>query len=169
MLAVYPQSETRKVAYAEDYTPPLGWRFTDKTRTKLEYRGLKDFGIDDNAHIEIFVPTGGRLSITDKYPGPFAIEGDTFYIDQKTGEKKRVFIFIPQFLPDSILTLTQDAEGDATVFDLNGSVSVTDVHDTGSNKIRSIFYEIRDKSFFAKQRADMWLDGTDYTHTEKTN
>ena len=99
------------------------------------------------------VTPGTRLSITDKYPGPFAIEGDTFFIDQKTGEKKHVFIFIPQFLPDAILTLTRDAEGDATVFDLNGSVSVTDISDeTGT---RSIFYEIRETSFFAEQREAM--------------
>ena len=94
----------------------------------------------------------GRLSITDKFPGPFAIEGTTFFIDQKTGEKKYVYIFIPQFIPDAILTLTQDAEGDATVFDLNGSVSVTRVADDENDEARDIFYEIREKSFF--------LDGT---------
>lgn len=100
--------------------------------------------------------TNGRLSITDKFPGAFAIEGDTFFIDQKTGEKKTVHILIPQFLPDAILTLTQDAEGDATVFDLNGSVNVTEIADPDASAentvktgtIRSIFYEIRDEAWF---------------------
>ena len=101
------------------------------------------------------VTPGTRLSITDKFPGPFAIEGDTFFIDQKTGEKKHVFIVIPQFLPDAILTLTQDAEGDATVFDLNGTVSVTDVQDAVGEPSRSIFYEIREESFFKAQREAM--------------
>lgn len=90
----------------------------------------------------------GRLSVTDKFPGAFAIEGDTFFIDQKSGEKVDVHILIPQFLPEGILTLTQDAEGDATVFDLNGSVSVTKIADATGDP-RSIFYEIRKDKWFA--------------------
>jgi hypothetical protein len=90
----------------------------------------------------------GRLSVTDKFPGAFALEGDTFFINQKTGEKENVHILIPQFLPDAILTLTQDAEGDATVFDLNGTVSVTTIQDEDDTKSRDIFYEIRTKRFF---------------------
>lgn len=108
--------------------------------------------------------TPGILSVTDKFPGAFAIEGTTFFIDQETGEKVELYIFIPQFLPDAILNLTQDAEGDATVFDLNGSVSVTKVADCTKaaegtlnqegykpaeySVPRDIFYEIRQKSFF---------------------
>lgn len=92
--------------------------------------------------------TTGRLSVTDKFPGAFAIEGDTFFINQKTGEKEDVHIFIPQFLPDAILTLTQDAEGDAAVFDLNGSVNVTKVADSADAQARDIFYEVRKEKFF---------------------
>ncbi len=148
--------EDGKVTIAKTWKSP--------TPTSVEEDGPKAYtatDIFDDDIVQITVP-GSRLSITDKYPGPFALEGDTFYIDQKTGEKKHVFFFVPQFLPDSILTLTQDAEGDATVFDLNGSVSVTDVHDTKDQKVRSIFYEIREDSFFKKQRAEMWIPGTDY-------
>lgn len=92
---------------------------------------------------------GDRLTITDKFPGAFAIEGESFFIDQKTGDKVPVHIFIPQFLPDAILTLTQDAEGDATVFDLNGTVSVTSIADVDGTDKRDAFYEIRENSFFA--------------------
>lgn len=100
--------------------------------------------------------TNGRLSVTDKFPGAFAIEGDTFFIDQKTGEKVDVHILIPQFLPEAILTLTQDAEGDATVFDLNGSVNVTKIADEDASAAgtakkdteRSVFYEIRNEAWF---------------------
>jgi hypothetical protein len=91
--------------------------------------------------------TDGRISVTDKFPGAFAIEGDTFFIDQTTGDKVPVHIFIPQFLPDGIFNLTQDAEGDATVFDLNGSVSVTRIQDAEGT--REIFYEIRETPFLA--------------------
>lgn len=89
-----------------------------------------------------------RLSVTDKFPGAFAIEGDTFFIDQKTGEQKHVYILIPQFLPEAILSLTQDAEGDATVFDLNGSVNMTEITDENGSDKRKIFYEIREESWF---------------------
>ena len=92
----------------------------------------------------------GRLSVTDKFPGAFALEGETFFIDQTTGEKVPVYIFIPQFLPDAILTLTQDAEGDATVFDLNGTVAVTKIADSVDGKARDIFYEIRSTSWFSQ-------------------
>lgn len=103
--------------------------------------------------------TTGRLSVTDKFPGAFAIEGDSFFIDQKTGDKVDVHILIPQFLPDAILTLTQDAEGDAAVFDLNGSVNVTEICDATyaettwtpvDDSKRSVFYEIRKDRWFTK-------------------
>ena len=72
----------------------------------------------------------GRLSVTDKFPGAFGLEGETFFIDQQTGEKVTAYVFIPQLLPDAIFNLTQDAEGDATVFDLNGSVCLTRIADS---------------------------------------
>ena len=107
--------------------------------TLVEFFGCEYVGEKDN----------GRISVTDKFPGAFAIEGDTFFIDQRTGEKVDVHIFIPQFLPDGIFNLTQDAEGDATVFDLNGTLSVTKIKDAGENeKPRDIFYEIRETPFF---------------------
>lgn len=101
--------------------------------------------------------TNGTISITDKFPGAFAIEGDSFFIDQKTGDKVDVKIFIPQFLPDAILTLTQDAEGDAAVFDLNGTVSVTKIRTDASpwegadddTNTKEVFYQIRSSSWFA--------------------
>ena len=95
--------------------------------------------------------TNGVISVTDKFPGAFAIEGDTFFIDQKTGEKVDVYIFIPQFLPDGIFNLTQDAEGDATVFDLNGTVSVTKIKDGENTK--DVFYQIRSTRFFDDKTA----------------
>lgn len=96
----------------------------------------------------------GRISVTDKFPGAFAIEGDTFFIDQESGEQVPVYIFIPQFLPDGLFNLTQDAEGDATVFDLNGTVSVTNITDDASEDAngRKVFYEIRAERFCALKK-----------------
>lgn len=87
----------------------------------------------------------GILSIGDKFPGPFAIEGETFFIDQKTGQKKKVWIFIPYFIPDGILNLTQDAEGDAAVFDCSGSVGIVKIKDDAYLNGHDIFYHIAEK------------------------
>lgn len=105
----------------------------------------------------------GRISVTDKFPGAFAIEGDTFFIDQRSGEKVDVHIFIPQFLPDGIFNLTQDAEGDATVFDLNGTISVTRIKDGDDEEPRDIFYEIRENPFFYNMTEDGAVDESSAT------
>ena len=61
-------------------------------------------------------------SFTDRFPRELTLVGTTFVIDQSTGAKQPIHIVIPRFLGDGIFNLTQDAEGDATVFDLNGNV-----------------------------------------------
>lgn len=61
-------------------------------------------------------------SVTDRFPGELTLVGTTFVIDQATGAKQPIHIVIPRFLGDGIFNLTQDAEGDATVFDLNGNI-----------------------------------------------
>ena len=60
------------------------------------------------------------LHFGEDFVGPKMIIGDSFFIDRKTGQQVKVRIIFYQFLPDSIFNLTQDAEGDATVFDMNG-------------------------------------------------
>lgn len=62
------------------------------------------------------------LAITDRFPGEYTLVGTTFVIDQATGAKQPLKIVIPVFLGNGIFNLTQDAEGDVTVFDLNGDV-----------------------------------------------
>ena len=84
----------------------------------------------------------GIISVTDKFPSAFAIEGETFFINQKTGAKEKVWIFIPQFLPDAILNLTQDAKGDVASFDCNGTVCVTNIADPKYPQGHGIFYHI---------------------------
>ena len=108
----------------------------------------------------------GRLSITDKFPGAFAIEGDTFFIDQDTGEKVNVHILIPQFLPDAILTLTQDAEGDAAVFDLNGTVGVTDIVDADGVEETSKPVSGTERSIFIEINEDRWFEGVKMAKTD---
>ena len=89
----------------------------------------------------------GSLYVTNKFPGAFAIEGDTFFIDQATGEKVKIKIFIPQFRPHGVFNLTQDAEGDAAIFDCSGSVVLTDIIDSDFPRGHEVFYLISDKSW----------------------
>lgn len=91
--------------------------------------------------------TVGAVHVTEDFNGPKTIIGDTFFIDQKTGQQVKALIVFFQFLPDSIFNLTQDAEGDATVFDMNGDVLTTTVliNDQAGHEIEhGVFYTMLD-------------------------
>lgn len=87
------------------------------------------------------------LHVTSDFQGPKLIVGDTFFIDQKSGQQIKALIAFYQFLPDSIFNLTQDAEGDATVFDMNGSLLATDIivkNIDGKDTVHGVFYSVVD-------------------------
>ena len=89
------------------------------------------------------------LHFGEDFQGPKMIVGDSFFIDRNTGQQVKVKIVFYQFLPDSIFNLTQDAEGDATVFDMNGDLLTTDIKITdadGNDHIHGLFYSIVDPS-----------------------
>ena len=101
--------------------------------------GFQEFYSEDNSL------TG--LHFGEDFQGPKLIIGDTFVIDKNTGQQVPVSIVFYQFLPDSIFNLTQDAEGDATVFDMNGDLLTTLIKvgtpDAGS-MTHGVFYSIVD-------------------------
>ena len=86
------------------------------------------------------------LHFGEDFVGPKLIIGDSFFIDQKSGQQVDVRVIFYQFLPDSIFNLTQDAEGDATVFDMNGDLltTVIKVADKSGdeNHTHGVFYSI---------------------------
>lgn len=87
------------------------------------------------------------LHFGEDFVGPKMIVGDSFFIDRKSGQQIPVIIVFYQFLPDSIFNLTQDAEGDATVFDMNGDLltSVIKVAIGNDNTAtHGVFYSIVD-------------------------
>ena len=89
----------------------------------------------------------GGLHFGEDFCGPKMIIGDTFFIDRKSGQQVKVKIVFYQFLPDSIFNLTQDAEGDATVFDMNGDLLTTEIlvgTDSGKDEVHGVFYSIVD-------------------------
>lgn len=62
------------------------------------------------------------LHVGEDFNTPKIIVGDTFFIDQKNQQQVPVVIMFYKFLPDSLFNLTQDAEGDASTFDMNGAL-----------------------------------------------
>lgn len=71
------------------------------------------------------------------FAGPKAILGETFIIDSKTAAQIPCYIIFYDFLPDSLFNLTQDAEGDATVFDMNGDLIQTNIY-VGDNHFKHV-------------------------------
>ena len=87
------------------------------------------------------------LHIGEDFNSAVTIIGDTFFISKKTQQQVPVKIIFYQFMPDSIFNLTQDAEGDAAVFDMNGDLLTTEVMigtDGTTNVLHGLFYSIVD-------------------------
>lgn len=93
-----------------------------KTLTMEMQEALGRYDVLENIYGVNYSANHQIASFTDRFPGELTLVGTTFVIDQKTGAKQPIHIIIPRFLGDGIFNLTQDAEGDATVFDLNGNV-----------------------------------------------
>lgn len=93
-----------------------------KTLTIEMQDGLGRYDVLDAIYGVNFSKNHQIASFTDRFPKEYTLVGTTFVIDQATGAKQPIRIVIPRFLGDGIFNLTQDAEGDATVFDLNGNV-----------------------------------------------
>lgn len=71
-------------------------------------------------------PDTVQLKVTDKFATMFEITGRTFVVNASTGEREFVNITIPKFLPDSLLNLTMEAEGDFGVMSLAGELFTDD-------------------------------------------
>ena len=98
---------------------------------------------DLNAHSN--AGNGDVLHVTEDFVGPRLIIGDSFFIDQKTGNQVPVVLVFYQVLPDSRFNLSQDAEGDATVFDLNGDLLTTNIvigNSAGKGIVHGTFYSV---------------------------
>lgn len=114
------------------------------------------------------------LHFTQDFSGPVAILGDSFFIDSLTGEQVPVLIVFYNVSPDSLFNLTQDAEGDATVFDMNGTLNTQTITvgdrdgynpDTGTganktNRTVGVFYSI-----ISKDDADLATEEETATYT----
>ena len=87
------------------------------------------------------------LHVGEDFNTPKLIIGDTFFIDQATQQQVPVVIIFYKFLPDSLFNLTQDAEGDASIFDMNGDLLPVPVllgNDKSKLAPHDVFYSIID-------------------------
>ena len=94
--------------------------------------------------------TTGRLvgrHITPQFATPKMIIGDSFFIDKETGEMVKVKIVFYKFAPDSLFNLTQEADGDASVFDRNGTlvpVKILVGQNDGEQEAEQVFWSVID-------------------------
>ena len=170
ILAMYPEEnalatlDTLKIANASEDGP-------DKTVTGGQYSNpLIKFGksarlemqdaLGNNEALDALCGTvseynaagfTGRIAlhVGEQFAGPKCIIGDSFFIEQKSGAQVPVKIIFYQFLPDSLFNLTQDSEGDATVFDMNGDLMTTVIkvgNSEGELIKTGVFYSIVDGS-----------------------
>ena len=99
---------------------------------------------------------GDVLHVTEDFAGPRLILGDSFFIDQKTGNQVPVVLVFYQVLPDSMFNLSQDAEGDATVFDLNGDLLTTNIvigNSAGKGIVHGTFYSVLSPNMSATEES----------------
>ena len=85
--------------------------------------------------------------ITPQFATPKMIIGDSFFIDKATGEPVSVKIIFYKFLPDSLFNLTQEADGDASVFDRNGTlvpVKIQVGQNDGQQEAEQVFWSVID-------------------------
>lgn len=94
------------------------------------------------------------LHVGEDFNKAVTIVGETFFISKETQQQVPVKIIFYQFMPDSIFNLTQDAEGDAAVFDMNGDLLATEVQigtTVGTTNPHGLFYSILDPEYKVQQ------------------
>ena len=88
---------------------------------------IQAFGGSINEYSDEAMTTHTAMHVTADFASEKLIIGESFFIDRETGRQVKVDIIFYRVLPDSIFNLTQDAEGDATVFDMNADLLTTDI------------------------------------------
>ena len=66
--------------------------------------------------------TGQDLEVDETFAKHHTLIGETFVVDQSSGDRKWVIVVFPRFLPDSIFDLTMEAEGDIGMITIAGEL-----------------------------------------------
>ena len=139
-----------------------------------KYEVLKNiYGANDNG---TEAKAASIVAITDGFPGEITLVGKTFVVDKATGAKQPILIIIPFYLGDGIFNLTQDAEGDISVFDMNGNIlrfSNGTIANQIANDQSAVYGQLYDKGadnqfyFFALESVLGELKEKDYVEVYK--
>lgn len=104
---------------------------------------IEAFGGSVNEYIDAKYTQVAAMHITEDFAPTRLIIGDSFFISKKNGQQVKVKIIFYQVLPDSIFNLNQDAEGDATVFDMNADLLTTEIKmNDATGTVHGVFYSI---------------------------
>ena len=66
--------------------------------------------------------TVGGFAITDTFAKMLTLRGKTFVIDRVTGERRWIDLVFKRFLPDSVLDMMMEAEGDLGIVNVAGEL-----------------------------------------------
>ena len=108
-------------------------------------KAIEAFGGSLNQYEEEGLKTVTAMHVSEDFASEKLIIGESFFIDRKSGRQVKVDIMFYRVLPDSIFNLTQDAEGDATVFDMNADLLTTEIlvpDSKGTSVVHGVFYSI---------------------------
>jgi hypothetical protein len=64
----------------------------------------------------------GGFGITDTFAKMLTLRGKTFVIDRETGDRRWIDITFKRFLPDSVLDMMMEAEGDLGIVNVAGEL-----------------------------------------------
>ena len=109
---------------------------------------IEAFGGAINEYKEEAFTNVVAMHVSEDFASEKLVIGESFFIDRKTGKQVKVDIIFYRVLPDSIFNLTQDAEGDATVFDMNADLLTTEIQlpvkngEAWSTELHGVFYSI---------------------------
>lgn len=112
-------TEANRTAQAVFYDPKTMEPYADGTpiaEGELFYKYTRSVAYDGQS-------IGKLIEISaDKFPGTYKVVGDTFVRSKETGEDERFQFIIPQAKMKSEQTITLEAEGDPTVFNMDMTV-----------------------------------------------
>ena len=131
------------------YTNPL-IKFGKTARLEMQDAlgradAIEAFGGSINEYSDDKYTTVTAMHVTEDFAPIRLVIGDSFFIGKDSGQQVRVNVIFYQVSPDSILNLTQDAEGDATVFDMNADLLTTEILigiDGQNSEPHGVFYSI---------------------------
>jgi len=109
-------SEADNTAQAVYYDPATMEPYADGTpiaEGEIFYKWTRSVAYEGDS-------LGNTIEISaDKFPGTYKVVGDTFVRSKETGEDERFQFVIPQAKMNSEHTITLEAEGDPTVFEMS--------------------------------------------------